>query len=173
MYKLNLEKTEEPELITNICWIIEKARIFQKRSALLTMLKAFDCVDHNKLWKIIYLFIYFYFTVLYWFCHTSTCICHGCTRVPHPEPPLPPPSPYRPSGLSQCISPKLPVSCIEPGLSIRFLYDIIHVLMPFSQIILHLPLPQSPKDCSVHLCLFCCLEYRVVVTIFLNSIYMR
>ena len=35
-----------------------------------------------------------------------------------------------------------------------------------------LPLPQSPKDCSIHLCLFCCLAYRVVVTIFLNSIYM-
>ena len=33
-----------------------------------------------------------YFTVLHWFCHTSTWICHGCTRVPHPEPPsyLPP-----------------------------------------------------------------------------------
>ena len=29
-----------------------------------------------------------------------------------------------------------------------------------------LPLPQSPKDCSIHLCLFCCLAYRVVVTIF-------
>ena len=36
-----------------------------------------------------------------------------------------------------------------------------------------LPLPQSPKDCSIHLCLFCCLAYRVVITIFLNSIYMR
>ena len=35
------------------------------------------------------------------------------------------------------------------------------------------PLPQSPKDCSIHLCLFCCLTYRVIVTIFLNSIYMR
>ena len=33
-----------------------------------------------------------YFTILYWFCHTSTWICHGCTYVPHPEPPshLPP-----------------------------------------------------------------------------------
>ena len=42
---------------------------------------------------IIILFIYFfYFKILYWFCHTSTCICHRCTRVPHPEPPshLPP-----------------------------------------------------------------------------------
>ena len=31
-------------------------------------------------------FIYFYFTILYWFCCTSTCISHGCTRVPQPEP---------------------------------------------------------------------------------------
>ena len=36
-----------------------------------------------------------------------------------------------------------------------------------------LPLPQNPKDCSLHLCLFCCLAYRVIITIFLNSIYMR
>ena len=75
--------------------------------------------------------IIFYFTILYWFCHTSTFIYHRCTCVPHPEPP----SPYHPSGSSQCKSLKLPVSCIEPGLAIRFLYDIIHVLMPFSQII--------------------------------------
>ena len=34
------------------------------------------------------------------------------------------------------------------------------------------PLPQSPKDCSIPLCLFCCLAYRVIVTIFLNSIFM-
>ena len=30
--------------------------------------------------------LFFYFTILYWFCHTSTCILHGCTRVPNPEP---------------------------------------------------------------------------------------
>ena len=35
------------------------------------------------------------------------------------------------------------------------------------------PLSQSPKDCSIHLCLFCCLTYRVIITIFLNSIYMH
>ena len=87
--------------------------------------------------------------------------------------PLPPPSPYHHSGSSQCTSPKLPVSCIEPGLAIRFLYDIIYVLMPFSKIIPPLPLSQSPKDCSIYLCLFCCFTYRVVVTIFLNSIYMH
>ena len=54
----------------------------------------------------------------------------------------PPPSPYYPSGSSQCTSPKLPVSCIKPGLVICFLYDTIHVLMPFSQII---P-PLSPTE---------------------------
>ena len=38
---------------------------------------------------------------------------------------LPPPSPYHPFGSSRCTSPKHPVSCIEPGLVIQFLYDII------------------------------------------------
>ena len=36
-----------------------------------------------------------------------------------------------------------------------------------------LPLQQSHLDCSIHQCLFCCLVHRVIVTIFLNSIYMR
>ena len=36
-----------------------------------------------------------------------------------------------------------------------------------------LPLPQSPKECSIHLCLLCCLAYTVIITIFLNSIYMH
>ena len=86
--------------------------------------------------------------------------------------PLPPPSPYHPFGSSQCSSLKHPVSCIEPGLVIRFSYDIIPVSMPFSQSSSPLPLPQSPKVCSIHLCLFCCLAYRVIVTIFLKSINM-
>ena len=35
-----------------------------------------------------------------------------------------------------------------------------------------LPLPQTPKVCSTHLYLLCCLTYRVIIAIFLNSIYM-
>ena len=49
--------------------------------------------------------------------------------------PLPPPLPHHPSGSSQYTSPKHPVSCIKPGLVIHFLYDIIRVSVPFSQII--------------------------------------
>ena len=41
--------------IANICWIIEKAREFQKNIyfCFIHYAKAFDCVDHNKLWKIL------------------------------------------------------------------------------------------------------------------------
>ena len=41
--------------IANICWIIEKAREFQKNIyfCFIDYAKAFDCVDHNKLWKIL------------------------------------------------------------------------------------------------------------------------
>ena len=41
--------------IANICWIIEKAREFQKNIyfCFIDYAKAFDCVDHNKLWNIL------------------------------------------------------------------------------------------------------------------------
>ena len=41
--------------IVNICWIIEKAREHQKNIyfCFIDYPKAFDCVDHNKLWKIL------------------------------------------------------------------------------------------------------------------------
>ena len=41
--------------IANICWIIKKAREFQKNSyfCFIDYDKAFDCVDHNKLWEIL------------------------------------------------------------------------------------------------------------------------
>ena len=77
--------------------------------------------------------------------------------------PLPPPSPNHLSGSSQCTSPKHPVSCIEPRLAIHFLYDIIHVSMPFSQIIPPSPSPTESKSLfytSVSLLLSCIQDYR-------------
>ena len=122
------------------------------------------------------LFVYLFIFLTLQYCIGFAIHQHASATGVHVFPILNPPPTSLPIPSLWVIpvhQPQLPVSCIEPGLAIRFLYDIIHVSMPFSQIIPPLPLPQSPKDCSIHLCLFCCLTYRVIITIFLNSIYMR
>ena len=52
MFKLDLGTRDQ---ITTIHWIIEKARMFQKNIyfCFIDYAKAFDCVDHKKLWKIL------------------------------------------------------------------------------------------------------------------------
>ena len=55
MFKLVLEKDRGTrDHIANIRWIIKKAREFQRNIyfCFIDYAKAFDCVDHNKLWKI-------------------------------------------------------------------------------------------------------------------------
>ena len=83
--------------------------------------------------------------------------------------PLPPSSPYHPSGSSQSPAPSIlyPAS----NLDWQFVsYMILYMFQCHSPKSLHpLPLSQSPKDCSIYLCFFCLLAYRVIVTIFLNS----
>ena len=91
--------------------------------------RVLNCVSICDFVVVVVQLLFIYFTILYWFCHTSTWIRHRCTWVPNPELPLPPPSPYHLSGSSQCTSPKHPVSCIEPRLAIHFLHDSIHVSM--------------------------------------------
>ena len=107
--------------------------------------KYFQChyiFENLILWLTIFIYLflllYIFFTLQY--CigfaihqHVSATVYTCSPSCTH----LPPPSPYHPSGSSQCTSPKLPISCIKPGLAILFLYDIVHVLMPFSQIIPH------------------------------------
>ena len=88
------------------------------------------------------LFLFFNFTLLYWFCHISKWIHHRYTCVPHPEPSSRLPPHTLPLGHPSAPD---PVSCIEPGLATHFIYDIIQVSMPFSQIIPPYPSPRVQK----------------------------
>ena len=132
---------------------------------------------HTLFFSFSTLFIYLfleanYFTILYWFCHTLTWIHHGCTCVHHPEPlsHLPP----HPIPLGH---PSAPVLSTLSHVSNLDWWSISHMVIYMFQCHSskpsHRPLPRNPKDCSIHLCLFCCLAYRVIITIFLNSIYMH
>ena len=107
------------------------------------------------------------------FCHTLTLISHGCTCVSHPEPPfhLPP----HPIPLGHPSAPAPSTLFHASNLDWQFISHMILYMFQCHSPIASSPhpLPQSPKDCSIHLCLFCCLAYRVIVTIFLNSIYMH
>ena len=118
--------------------------------------------------------LFFYFTLQYcWFCHTLTWIHHGCTCVPHPEPPshLPP----HPSPLGHPSAPAPSTLYHASNLDWQFISHMIFYMFQCHYPISSCPhpFPQSPKNCSTHQCLFCCLVHRIIVTIFLNSIYMH
>ena len=121
---------------------------------------------------LIFIFTLFYFTILYWFCHTLTWIHHGCTCVPKHESPSHLPPHNISLGHPHVPAPSMlyPVSDIDW----RFKsYMIVYMLECHSPKSSHpLPLPLSPKVRYTHLCLFSCLAYRVIIAIFLNSIYM-
>ena len=54
------------------------------------------------------------------------------------------------------------------------LHMVINIFQCYSVISSHPHFsPHSSKVCSLYLCLFCCLAYKVIITIFLNSVYMR
>ena len=99
-----------------------------------------------------YKFIYFNWrliTILYWFCHTSTWIRHRYTRAPHPERPsyLPP----RTIPLGHPSAPAPSNQYHASNLDWRFVsYMILYMFQCHSPKSSYpLPLPQSPKDCSV------------------------
>ena len=53
MYRLDFKRQRNRDQIANIWWIKEKARESQKNISFIDYAKAFDCVDHNELWKIL------------------------------------------------------------------------------------------------------------------------
>ena len=130
---------------------------------------------HNE--KVIYYFnlfyLFIYFTILYWFCHTLTWIRHGYTCVSHPEPPSH--LPLHPIPLGHPSAPAPSILYHASNLDWWFVsHMIIYIFQCHSPKSSHShPLPQRPKDCFILLCFFCCLAYRVIVTIFLNSIHMH
>ena len=98
---------------------------------------------------------------------------HRYTCVPHPEHPS-----YLPLHPILQGHPSAPaLSTLSPASNLDWWsvsHMIIYMFQCYSLKSSHpCLLPQSPKDCSIHLCLFCCLAYRVIVTIFLNSMYMH
>ena len=125
-----------------------------------------------------YLFIYLFSLeansfIILWFCHRLTRISRGCTCVPHPESSFHlPPHPIRQGHPS---APAL--STLSHALNLGWhsvSYMVIYMFQCYSLKSSHPRLlPQGPKHCSLYLCLFCCLAYRVIITIFLNSIYMH
>ena len=138
MFKLVLEKAEEPEIKLPTSAGSSKKQESSRKNidfCFIDYAKASDCVDHNELWKILQeMGIPDHLTCLLrnlYAGQEATELDMVCSQL----------ALYR----FQCHSPK----SSHP-----------------------LPLPKSPKDCSIHLCLFCCLPYRVIITIFLNSIYL-
>ena len=53
IYKLGFKRQRTRDQIANMHWIMKKAREFQKNICFNDYTKVFDCVDHNKLWKIL------------------------------------------------------------------------------------------------------------------------
>ena len=148
--------------IADIRWIIEKAREFHKNIyfCFVDYTKAFDCVDHNKLQKILFIFLLYNIVLVLPYFNMNPPWVYMCSPSWNP---LPPSSPSHPSRSSQCTRPEHPVSCIEPGLVICFTYDIIHVSVPFSQIIPPFPSPTEFKRLfytSLSLLLSCIQGYR-------------
>ena len=91
------------------------------------------------------------------FCHTLTWISHGCTCVPHPErpshmPPLPIPLGHPSAPAPSTLSHALNLDWQSVSYMMIYMFQ-CYSFQPYHPSLL----PQSPKDCSLHLCLFCCI----------------
>ena len=104
----------------------------------------------------------------------GTCVSHGCTCVPHPEPP----SHLRPHSIPQG-HPSAPALSTLSHASNQDWWSVSQMIIYMFQCyslkssISPLPSPTESKVCSLHLCLFCCLAFKIIITVFLNSIYMQ
>ena len=131
----------------------------------------------SDLWLItspfLFFFIFFIFYFLYCsgFCNTLKWNSHGFTCVPYPDPPSHLPLHRTPLGLPSAPGPS---TCLmHPAWAGDLFHPRQYTFRCCSLETSHPRLlPQSLKDCFIHLCLFFCSAYRVIINIFLNSIYM-
>ena len=122
--------------------------------------------------KLIFFGLFFHLCTVSFFFNFIWFISHGCTCVPHPKLPshLPPHQilqghPSAPTMTTLSHASNLDWQSIS--------HMIIYMFQCYSLKSSHpLLLPQSPKVCSLSLCLFYGLAYRVIITISLNSIHM-
>ena len=122
-------------------------------------------------------YLYFYFYVYFILLYNTVLVLPYIDMNPprvytHSQTwtPLPPPSPYHPLGHPS--APALSILSHASNIDWRFIsHMILYMFQCHSPKSSHpLPLPLSPKVCYTYLCLFCCLAYRVVITIFLNYV---
>ena len=124
----------------------------------------------------------FFFTFLFLldftlqYCIDFAIHWHESTTGVHEFPNMNPPS-HLSSHIISLDHPRAPapsILCLVSNIDWHFIsYMIVYMFQCHSPKSSHpLPLPLSPEVRSTHLCLFCCLTYRVIITIFLNSIYM-
>ena len=134
-------------------------------------------ISRTVFFLLINLFLFLlYFTLQY--CIGFAIPWHESTTGVYKLPILnPPPTSHLPPHIISLDHPHAPApSILYPVSNIDWhfiYYMIVYMFQGHSPKSSHpLPLPQSPKVHSIHLCLFCYLAYRVIITMFLNSIYM-
>ena len=91
------------------------------------------------LFCLIFIFTLFYFTILYWFCHTLTWIHHGCTCDPKHEPSSHLPPHNIPLGHPRAPAP----SMLYPALDIDWWFDSYMIVYMFQCISSFSPFPSS------------------------------
>ena len=134
-----------------------------------------SCLQNSKSF-LFFTFIYFnlrLITLQYCsdFCHALAWVSHEYTCVPHPEhlshlPPHPIPQGHSSAPALSTLSHASNLDWLSISHMVIYMIQCYSLKSSHPSLLL-----QSPKVCSIQLCLFCCLAYRIIVAIFLNFLH--